>query len=176
MLSNLKPMIKNLSILVLLLLILTNCSNDKEDVKVFDRDEKNSLYSVSSEDVLMNSAIDQARRSVNQFISNLQNPKEEQTYFSIKAKFSSEDEIEHIWLSDVQYIDGIFIGKIGNEPEYVNNISFGEETSVYPNEISDWMIIENNILLGGYTIKAIRNSMSDTEKIEFDKSISFKIE
>ncbi len=90
--------------------------------------------------------------------------------------FTDGTNSEHIWLSDVVFDGKIFKGTIGNEPLDVKTISFGDQTEVFPTEISDWMIIENNKLKGGYTIRVLRDSMSDNDKAKFDQSCPFQIE
>lgn len=42
--------------------------------------------------------------------------------------------------------------------------------------ISDWMIIEDNKLIGGYTIKNLRNKMTEEERKAFDGSFGVIIE
>ena len=43
------------------------------------------------------------------------------------------------------------------------------------NEISDWMYIKNSVLHGGYTIRLLRDRMTEEERKEFDASIEMKI-
>ncbi len=57
-----------------------------------------------------------------------------------------------MWLSDVVHKDGQFMGNIGNDPDSVSSVAFGDEVTYAKGDISDWMYIEGNRLVGGYTI------------------------
>lgn len=56
------------------------------------------------------------------------------------------------------------------------SVTFGDQVEVLPSKISDWMIVEDNKLIGGYTIRVLRDEMSDDKKKEFDQSVPFTIE
>jgi uncharacterized protein YegJ (DUF2314 family) len=90
--------------------------------------------------------------------------------------FTDGIHVEHIWLSDLIFDGKKFHGKIGNEPLDIKKFSLGDHTEVLPSDISDWMIIEDNRLIGGYTIRVLRDNMSDNEKKEFDQKLPFIIE
>ncbi|MFN8443120.1 MAG: DUF2314 domain-containing protein [Caldilineaceae bacterium] len=81
-----------------------------------------------------------------------------------------------MWLIDISYQDGKFTGKIGNEPVYRKDLKLGDEVTVPISSITDWMIIEDGKLIGGYTIRVLRNRMSETEREAFDKDLDFIIE
>jgi uncharacterized protein YegJ (DUF2314 family) len=130
---------------------------------------------VSGEDPEVNSAIAQARSTVDTFITSLQNPGQNQTYFSIKAKIVDGEHSEHMWLYDVGFDGNQFQGKIGNNPLNVKNVSLGDDLVLGPSEISDWMIVEDNTLVGGYTIRVIRNRLSDEDRKKFDQDLPFTI-
>ncbi len=55
------------------------------------------------------------------------------------------------------------------------NVSLGNSLVLGPSEISDWMIVENNTLVGGYTIRVLRNRLSAEDRKKFDQSLPFTI-
>jgi uncharacterized protein YegJ (DUF2314 family) len=128
---------------------------------------------VDSSDKEMNGAIDQARKSVQQFITALQSPKTGQSDFSIKKRFDQGDSGEHIWLTDVTFDGKDFHGKVGNDPEIVKNIKFGDDATVGKDEISDWMFIQDGKLEGGYTLRVLYSRMSSEEKSNFLQQVPF---
>ena len=158
---------------VILLVIIVGCG---ESGKVVKREGEPEVYGVAEKNTEMNAAIEKARQSVDTFIKALQDPGASQTFFSIKAKFTDGNEVEHIWLENVTYDGKKFQGKIGNEPLHLRNISLGDEVSVIPKDISDWMFVENGKLVGGFTLRVLRNQMSGEERKKFDESIPFVIE
>lgn len=89
----------------------------------------------------MDGAIAKAKSEVDSFIQEL----EEQTgsNHSVKAPISDNGETEHFWLSDISYKNGVFYGKIGNDPGLVTNVIFGQPWEVKKEDITDWTYIKN---------------------------------
>ncbi|MGD1840465.1 MAG: YegJ family protein [Thermonemataceae bacterium] len=143
--------------------------------KVKRKDDPDVLF-VPESDQAMVQAIQQARETVNTFIEALLNPTPLQHSFSVKVMLQDEQGTEHIWLSEVTYQAATFIGKIGNNPVVVKNYTMGQEVKVAAAEISDWMFLENRVLKGGYTIRLLRNTMSEEEKAQFDQQVGFIFE
>jgi uncharacterized protein YegJ (DUF2314 family) len=83
---------------------------------------------------------------------------------------------EHMWLSPVRYDGKEFHGTINNEATLVKNVKLGDEASVEPSQISDWMFVEKGKLVGGYTIRVLRDGLSAEERKEFDASVPFTID
>jgi|HubBroStandDraft_6_1064221.scaffolds.fasta_scaffold239430_2 uncharacterized protein YegJ (DUF2314 family) len=131
---------------------------------------------VSPDDPRMNAAIEKARASVGTFIAALQSPKPGQVGFNVKAQFEDGGKVEHIWLDHVTYDGTNFQGTIDNEPEMVKNVKNGQRVTVAPAEISDWMYIENRKLVGGETVRALRDRLSPAERANMDKSVDFIVE
>ncbi|MCQ9634160.1 DUF2314 domain-containing protein [Chryseobacterium sp. WG23] len=77
-------------------------------------------------------------------------------YTSIK--FKNKDEI-FVWLEDVRIEDGYYSGVLAENgnPE---NVPFSEAV--------DWLIIENQRMLGGYTIRQYRNMLGEEDKLNFE--------
>jgi uncharacterized protein YegJ (DUF2314 family) len=131
---------------------------------------------VSGDDPKMNAAIDKARATVNTFITALKTPKQNQESFTVKMAFSDRKHTEHMWLADVTF-DGVkFHGVVNNDVELVSNVKIGQRASVEPAKISDWMYVEDGKLVGGYTLRVLRDAMSAKERRKFDKSVPFIIE
>ena len=162
---------------VVTFLFPVSCGQDDRSAgEIVERDGEPAVHMVSDEDPEMNSAMEQARASVTNFITSLKNPGQNQTYFSVKAKFIDGRHTEHIWLYDVSYDGNQFFGKIGNNPLNVKNVSLGDEFALVPSKISDWMIVEDKKLVGGYTLRVLRNRLSEEERKKFDESLPFTID
>jgi uncharacterized protein YegJ (DUF2314 family) len=81
-----------------------------------------------------------------------------------------------LWISNLSLsIDNHFKGIVGNDPVYVKNIKMGDTVSVETENISDWMIIDNGKLLGGFTIYVLRNNLSENERKQFDAEKGFEM-
>jgi uncharacterized protein YegJ (DUF2314 family) len=83
---------------------------------------------------------------------------------------------EHMWVQPVDFANGKFTGELANDPEFVKSVKAGQVVSAPRDEISDWMYVENGKLVGGYTLRVLRETLSSTERAEFDKSLPFRIE
>ena len=76
---------------------------------------------------------------------------------------------EHIWLADVQYTGGRFVGYVDNKPVNIKGLKLGDKESVNPDEISDWLYIDHGKLVGGYTVRVLYSELSPKEKQEFTR-------
>jgi uncharacterized protein YegJ (DUF2314 family) len=139
-------------------------------------ESRDKVTHVADDDPRMNAAIEKAKSTVSQFIAVLQSPKAGQSAFSIKMPFTDGGEAEHMWLSPVTYDGTNFHGTINNEPATVKTVKLGQQVTVAPSKISDWMYVENKKLVGGYTLRVLRDTLSPAERADFDKGVPFVIE
>jgi uncharacterized protein YegJ (DUF2314 family) len=135
------------------------------------------IVKFSEDDVEMNNAIRQAQETLPLFIKALQSPTDTQTAFLVKARFPYDepDNYEHMWINELAYTGDVFEGTLANEPVYVTEIRFGDRVTVKIEDISDWMIIDDHRMLGGFTLHVIRNNMSEDERAQFDAGLDFEI-
>ncbi len=162
---------KALPVALVVTAALLGCQSAEEIVS----GEAGNVEIVGADDPEMNAAIQQARSTLEQFIAALESPSTTQTYFSIKAGFPFDGSLEHLWLSDVYYDGESFRGVLGNEPIYVESLHLGDEVTVRTAEVSDWMIVDDGRLLGGFTIHVLRSRMSDEERWQFDEDAGLVI-
>ena len=115
----------------------------------------NATIEIAEDDPELAYARQNARATVNQFIYALQNPTAGQTLFAVKAKFVDGDAVEYMWITDLKYENGAFTGVVNNEPSVVSNISMGDEYTVPAYNIDDWMILQNDQIVGGYSVQMV---------------------
>jgi uncharacterized protein YegJ (DUF2314 family) len=132
-------------------------------------------YEVPNDHTVMHRAVTQARKTVGEFITALKHPAPGQQDFEVKKPFIQGNEVEHIWLSDVRFVGNRFQGRVDNQPRKIRGLKLGQLVSVNPNEISDWLYIDNGKLVGGYTVRVQYNELLPQEKQEFDRAADFKI-
>lgn len=150
--------------------ILNKLFGKKKEVR--KREGNPDVYNIPNENERMNWAMEKARLTFHYFKECVENPKYGQQYFSVKARIEDNDKIEHIWLMEPSFDnEGNIYGVVGNEPIDVKNVTINEKIGIAFNHVSDWMIIERGRLIGGYTIRAIRDGLTGTELQNFDKSI-----
>ncbi|WP_421943564.1 YegJ family protein [Pedobacter sp.] len=144
---------------------------------VEERKGEPDMVYVPNEDELMNWAIEKAKLTLWYFEESLSNPQPHQVYFSVKVHIIDGENGEHIWLTEPHFDDeGNLFGTVGNEPVNVTTVKLNQKIGIERDLISDWMTIENGKLIGGYTIRAIRDGVPDKEKAAFDNSIGLYID
>ena len=140
------------------------------------RGREDKVVMVADDDPKMNAAIDKARQTVDTFIQALTEPKPSQTSFSVKLAIVDGKHTEHMWLDGVRFDGKKFHGTINNDPNNVKNVKLGDKASIEPSRISDWMFVENGKLVGGYTIRVLRDGLSGKERKELDDGLPFTID
>ena len=159
--------------LVLFAALLVSCSSIQELLS----GEAGNVKNLASDDAEMNVAIQKAQETLPQFIAAFRSPKPTQNGFSIKVRFpyGEADSAEHMWVNDLTLSDDQFEGVLGNEPVYVKKLHLGDQVVVDMKDISDWIIVDGNSLLGGFTIHVLRNKMTESERKRFDAEFGLTI-
>ena len=140
-------------------------------------DTTTDTYSVTAEDLSMNVAINNAKKTIEQFDQALKSNSSAYTDFAVKKKYKTADGGgEHMWIAVINLINGNYKGFVNNDAEKTNEVKYGDTVIVRKEEITDWMYLDNNALRGGYTIREIRNRMNKEERIKMDKELGFTIE
>lgn len=156
--------------LFLITLSLLSC---KESNKI-EREDQPAIYNVTNEDKDMNAAIEKANQTLADFNKALSNPKAEAQ--ALKVQFPYSDGNEHMWVGNIEFKDGKYSGILNNDPEYVTEYKSGDKIEIDPSKISDWMYLENGKLFGGYTIRVLRDQMSEEERKQFDAESGMQID
>ena len=143
-----------------------------EGQNVRKRANQPDVVDIQNEDEKMNWAMDKSRLTLHYFKKCLKQSNPDQQYFSVKVKIEEAGKIEHIWLTEPSFDneDNLF-GVVGNEPLDVKSVKLNQKVGIDKNLVSDWMIIENGRLIGGYTIRAIRDNLSGKALKNFDKGL-----
>ncbi|QKX05851.1 DUF2314 domain-containing protein [Aquimarina sp. TRL1] len=158
-------------ILILISVLTLSCNQSKKS-KV-ERENKPDVYNLQETDMEMNNAITKANETFNLFKETFQNDSVNKYYFSIKQKYDTPDGgNEHLWVGQIILNQSDYYGIIGNEPISILKVKLGDTVRIDKKQISDWMIVDNSNgkVKGGYTIRVLRNRMSETERNQFDQN------
>jgi uncharacterized protein YegJ (DUF2314 family) len=135
------------------------------------------VYRFDDDDADMNAAIKEAKASLSTFVAALKRPAPAQSYFAVKKPYPVRDGgDEHIWISNVSLDGSNFRGTVDNDPAGKVDVKIGDTVTVAPHEISDWMIIDDGRLIGGYTIRVFRDRLPPGERAEFDREMGLRFE
>jgi uncharacterized protein YegJ (DUF2314 family) len=131
---------------------------------------------VDDDDPQMKAAIEKARATLPDFVRALQSPKPSQRGFSIKTPITDGTHTEHMWLQPVTFDGKQYRGTVDNQPEKVTGVKLGSIRSIDPHQVTDWMYIDNGKLVGGYTIRVVREKLGPKERDDFDKNAPFVLD
>lgn len=122
---------------------------------------------IKDNDYEMARAVRNARRNVGTFIAALEHPTATQRNFEVKKPFIHQGKLEHIWLSGLTYHEGHFHGKVDNKPEHIPDVKMGDRVTVNVDEITDWAFVDQDTLVGGYTIRVLLKDLSPEDQKAF---------
>jgi uncharacterized protein YegJ (DUF2314 family) len=169
----LQSIMKNIPVVFWICLFLISCGNNRM-VKNERKGEPN-IYSTPNDDQEMNEAIAAARNTLEQFKVALESNSYDTSKFFLKVRFKTVTGAEHIWSTSITYHDGNYFGIIDNLPNLATQKKLGEKYKIEMKDITDWMYVDKGVLQGGYTIKLIRNRMSQEERTKFDAEFPYKV-
>lgn len=157
-----------------ILLFIISCKPNKQKL-IVGKDSTNIVI-VEQGDKEMEAAIILAQLSLNRFDSALLSKNSNFNSFALKVRFPyGENNGEHIWLNNIAKVEGEYLGLVNNEPEYAPNLKLYDTVRIVKKNISDWMYLDNDILIGGFTIRLIRDRMAPMERAQYDSSSFYRI-
>jgi uncharacterized protein YegJ (DUF2314 family) len=123
------------------------------------------LIDVPSADPEMAAAIAKARATLSVFWASCAAPKTSESGHSLKVCFAtSSTNVEHIWMMDVKRLpDGVFSGRFANDPHDLAGKREGDLAQFREADITDWMFMRNDKIVGCETTRPLLKSMSKAE-------------
>jgi uncharacterized protein YegJ (DUF2314 family) len=163
-----------IALLLTVILNLTSCHNS-ESTKL-ERENEPDMFRVEEEDPKMTAAILSAKNTLNRFDSALKSQNEKFSEFALKQQFETIDGGEHIWIGDIYIIDGNYYGFLANQPDKIPGLNIGDSLKIDKEKISDWKYQIGNKIIGGFTIRLLRDNYSEEEKKQFDEEYGLDFE
>jgi uncharacterized protein YegJ (DUF2314 family) len=167
----------NLLALTIGLTSLSSCQSNGEatNAKV-ERVGEPTIYNVKSDDPEMDAAIRASKATLPEFLRVFERQDTATSDFALKVHYDDGPEPEHLWLANLSNQNGKLYGVISNLPEFTKAVKEGETVVVDTSKVSDWKYVQNHRLVGGRTIKVLRNHLSSAERKEIDASVDYKID
>ena len=131
------------------------------------------LRRIPEDDERMNLAVAEARRTLRTFFNAFVAPRRNQKSFLLKVRFDDGEQVEHVWMADINAAVFPLEGTVANEPS-LPGLRYLQRASFHPTQITDWMYLEDGTLVGGYTTQAIRASLSPDERARYDADAPYK--
>lgn len=89
----------------------------------------------------------------------------------IKTRLDNGEEYSFMWLRNAREIEGGFAGELFELPPTLNNYRVGEWVEVPNDSVLDWLVNDNGVLYGGYSVRFFRNRRPEAERAEYDDFI-----
>lgn len=116
------------------------------------------------EDLRMVEAISQAQKTLPEVLSKTSELKDYNLELQVKVAIPVGDgSREHMWLRNVKHTSGYIIGKIDNQPVEALYIDFGQTYTAEFSDVSDWVVVKNGMIYGGYMLRVSLSRMSNYE-------------
>ena len=130
----------------------------KPEVEAQDR---SPVIDVRNTDPEMIAAIGRARATLPAFWASYDAPKPTESGHSLKVRFPTHaNNGEHIWIAEVKKTaNGRYSGVFANTPRDLPGRKAGDPVEFTDADISDWMFMRNDKIVGGETIKPMLKRM-----------------
>ena len=116
-----------------------------------------------------------ARETLPRFIWRLQHPARGERGFSVKYPLEAKGEMEtggdlqweHFWLGGIDFKNGVYYGRLLNQPQYINGVKAGDIIPFSIDDITDWMFFREDKIIGGLSIKYLaERELTKAESLE----------
>lgn len=167
---------KPIIIAIVCAFVLFGCN--QASLNKIEREGQPNAYIIGEEDSSMNRAIRLAKITLPYFRKALESKNQDLYAFNVRVEFDAFETVEHIWIRNVFLKNSKYYGIVDNEPIDIDDKSIhaGDSILIDNNAINDWMYLENGVLRGGFTTRAIRKKMTEEERKQFDSQYGIIIE
>jgi uncharacterized protein YegJ (DUF2314 family) len=107
---------------------------------------------VAPDDQEMAAAIEQARASLDEFLTLSETPPSGAAKFKLKVMVKDGNVTEHFWVIPFHRTPTGFAGILADEPQAVHNVVFGQDIEFTRDDISDWGYTRDGRQVGSFTV------------------------
>lgn len=118
-----------------------------------------SITRVAENDPRLLAATAEARRRWPEFAAAFAAPAPNQGDFMVKAKFTDGVHVEHQWAEVTQLNADTVTGILDKTPLEVTGLHCGDTVTIALGDIEDWLYLENDVPVGGFSVKVLREIM-----------------
>jgi uncharacterized protein YegJ (DUF2314 family) len=147
-----------------------------------DGRDQPSAYPVGSDDTEMRAAMERARATFGEFLSELEADSRRMipalSIALVKGRFSDEkpEDVEYIWVDVEEWDADSVTGSLSSRPEKVKSIRLGDTVRVPRERLSDWLYVSGGIARGAFTVQVLRRRMSAAQRREHDSHYPFSFD
>jgi uncharacterized protein YegJ (DUF2314 family) len=126
---------------------------------------------IDGEDPAYLRTIDEAQRTLSQFRAMLPADGSPRQNALLKTLIVQEDQSAYMWLSHARRKGNSFVATFFEVPNDLHNYEVGNELEIAARDVVDWMVNEDGILQGGYSVRYQRERMPEEARAEYDEYI-----
>ena len=134
------------------------------------------VVSVSSRNLAMDKAMQQARQTLDRFFAAYAAPASTQERFNLKVTLRSGNLVEYVWIDDVNVEDSAISGFLLNAPFYSTAHKQGDRVTAPLHEIVDWSFIDGGYLVGGYTLRVMFEEYPTDQREALQRQLGYRID
>ena len=134
-----------------------------------------NVVALAADDAGMAEAKAQAVATVPEFLRRLSAPGADVSSAAVKAPLPVPGGTEHVWLAGVRCEGDEFVGTVDNDPTPKTGVKSGDTVRVRQTEISDWKLVENGQLVGGFTIRYFMSRLPAKQRAALTAALPFTI-
>lgn len=155
------------TILIFFFSLLISCNESKSD-KIVKRKDQPDVH-ILKNDSEMNTAIDNARKTIVDFEKAITSKNPNYYHFALKKRFKiGESGGEHIWISNIGYQNNKYYGIVDNLPNSTTAVQLGDTIEIPLEDITDWLYVDKNTVKGAYTTRVLRKRTTEQERKKMD--------
>ncbi|MEP6672076.1 MAG: DUF2314 domain-containing protein [Chthoniobacter sp.] len=152
--------------------------------KFVEPQEEPLFIAIPQTDAAFQAAYDSAAATIPQFIEHIQRGGD--SFCAAKLRFRDPDESERLgedrflflWLSAAHYhaAEGVFSGMFFEvPPELQKWHQVGQRLAFDPEDVFDWMVLQQGHLHGGFTLRVTREKLPEAERESYDRYVGVSI-
>lgn len=126
---------------------------------IFEQTTNVPVITIKDDDPELLAAVEEARSRWPEFLAAFTARTPDNDRFSVKVPLSDNGNTEWIWISPTSISDTAVTGTLGNDPNELAHYAYGDEVTIPVDRISDWMIVEDDEIIGGFSLKVLQKAM-----------------
>jgi len=83
---------------------------------------------------------------------------------------------EHMWVCDIEYDGKMITGELADTPRHLQSVRAGQQVSFPLERLSDWLYVDGGKAVGAFTVRFLRNRMSERDRRAHDSHYPFRFE
>jgi uncharacterized protein YegJ (DUF2314 family) len=149
---------------------LTTAEPDpEEEAAATDQPRDEPLFmALDTSDPAFLRTIEQARESLDEFRRQIEGCRTSRNVPCLKAWVEDGGHFAFLWLANARPDGDDFLADIFEVPAQFSNLVVGDEIRVAGSELLDWMVNEDGVLHGGYSLRYQRSLLPEERQVWFD--------